>query len=113
MAGVTRENLNAPGGRQGRPRRARRAIAAGRGGRRHAAQADLQEVEELTGEPHCDESRLPVLGRRLGARGVFWMSASERGRLARARGRPLREAIVHVDRLYAEMAAAPMSPSIS
>ena len=55
----------------------------------------LREFEELTGETGCEESRLPVLARRLidegrcevlilslGARGVFWMSASERGRLA-------------------------------
>jgi 6-phosphofructokinase 2 len=55
----------------------------------------LREFEELTGETGCEESRLPVLARRLidegrcevlilslGARGVFWMSASGRGRLA-------------------------------
>ena len=54
----------------------------------------LREFEELTGEEGCEEARLPVLARRLiddrrcdvlilslGARGVFWMSASERGRL--------------------------------
>ena len=54
----------------------------------------LREFEELTGEEGCDESRLPTVARRLiddrrcevlilslGARGVFWMSASERGRL--------------------------------
>jgi 6-phosphofructokinase 2 len=55
----------------------------------------LREFEELTGEEGCEESRLAILGRRLidegrcqililslGARGVFWMSSSERGRLA-------------------------------
>ncbi|HTO12221.1 MAG TPA: 1-phosphofructokinase family hexose kinase, partial [Candidatus Binatia bacterium] len=55
----------------------------------------LHEFEELTGEANCDESRLPLVGRRLieqhrcellvlslGARGILWMSASERGRLA-------------------------------
>ena len=54
----------------------------------------LREFEELTGEEGCDETRLPTVARRLiddrrcnvlilslGARGVFWMSASERGRL--------------------------------
>jgi 6-phosphofructokinase 2 len=55
----------------------------------------LREFEELTGEKDCEESRLPVAARRLvdagrcsllvlslGARGVFWMTESERGRLA-------------------------------
>lgn len=55
----------------------------------------LREFEELTGEAGCEESRLPVLARRLihegrcellilslGPRGVFWISASEGGRLA-------------------------------
>ncbi|HYB41634.1 MAG TPA: 1-phosphofructokinase family hexose kinase [Candidatus Methylomirabilis sp.] len=55
----------------------------------------MREFEELTGEHGCDESRLPALGARLiaegrcqvlvlslGARGVLWMSATERGRLA-------------------------------
>ena len=89
----------------------------------------LLEFEELTGEANCEESRLPILARKLidsrqcailvvslGARGVFWMSALERGRLAApavpvrssvgagdsmvagivlslARGRPLRDAV--------------------
>jgi 6-phosphofructokinase 2 len=55
----------------------------------------LREFEELTGEEGCEEAQLAVLAGRLidnrrchvlilslGARGVFWMSASERGRLA-------------------------------
>lgn len=54
----------------------------------------LREFEELTGAEGCDETRLPLLARRLidegrcrilvlslGPRGVFWMSASEQGRL--------------------------------
>jgi 6-phosphofructokinase 2 len=54
----------------------------------------LREFEQLTGEEGCEESRLPTLAGRLleqgrcellvlslGARGVFWMSASGRGRL--------------------------------
>ena len=130
----------------------------------------LHEFEELTWERGADELRLPLLGRRLveskqcellvlslGARGVLWMSQSERGRLATpavpvkssvgagdsmvagivlalSRGQTLREAITlgvaagaasvmnpgtelchpeDVGRLYTEMAAAPMSPSIS
>lgn len=55
----------------------------------------LHEFEELTGETNCEESHLPILARKLidsrqcailvvslGARGVFWMSALDRGRLA-------------------------------
>jgi 6-phosphofructokinase 2 len=55
----------------------------------------LHEFEELTGERAADESRLLLLGRRLvdekrcellvlslGARGVLWISESDRGRLA-------------------------------
>jgi 6-phosphofructokinase 2 len=69
----------------------RRALAEGVS----VLKPSLREFEELTGEANCEESRLPVLARRLidegrcavlilslGARGVFWMSASERGRLA-------------------------------
>jgi 6-phosphofructokinase 2 len=61
----------------------------------HLLKPSLREFEEVTGEPGCEESRLPSLARRLvddgrceililslGARGVFWMSSSERGRLA-------------------------------
>ena len=61
----------------------------------HLLKPSLREFEELTGEPGCEESRLPSLAHRLvddgrceililslGARGVFWMSSSERGRLA-------------------------------
>ena len=60
----------------------------------HLLKPSLREFEELTGERGCEESRLPSLARRLiedgrcqililslGARGGFWMSASERGRL--------------------------------
>jgi 6-phosphofructokinase 2 len=69
----------------------RRAIGTGV----YLLKPSLREFEELTGEEGCDDSRLPVLARRLvdaarceililslGARGVFWMSATERGRLA-------------------------------
>jgi len=69
----------------------RRAVAEGV----TVLKPSLREFEELTGETGCEESRLPVLARRLidegccevlilslGARGVFWMSASDRGRLA-------------------------------
>jgi len=69
----------------------RRAIGTGV----YLLKPSLREFEELTGEEGCEESRLPVLARRLvdaarceililslGARGVFWMSATERGRLA-------------------------------
>jgi 6-phosphofructokinase 2 len=61
----------------------------------HVLKPSLREFEELTGEQGCEESRLPSLARRLvdagrceililslGARGVFWTSASERGRMA-------------------------------
>jgi len=54
----------------------------------------LREFEELMGEEDCEEARLPALAERLigsrrcgvlilslGARGVFWMSASQCGRL--------------------------------
>jgi 6-phosphofructokinase 2 len=104
----------------------RRAIGTGV----YLLKPSLREFEELTGEHGCEETRLPVLARRLvdegrceililslGARGVFWMSAAERGRLAAptvpvrssvgagdsmvagvvlalARGRPLAEAIM-------------------
>jgi 6-phosphofructokinase 2 len=69
----------------------RRAVASGV----YLLKPSLHEFEELTGERGADESRLPLLGRRLveekrcevlvlslGARGVLWMSQSERGRLA-------------------------------
>ena len=69
----------------------RRALAEGV----YLLKPSLREFEELTGEEGCEESRLPIVARRLidesrcevlilslGARGVFWMSASERGRLA-------------------------------
>jgi 6-phosphofructokinase 2 len=68
----------------------RRAVAEGV----DVLKPSLREFEELTGEDSVEEARLPVLARRLiderrcdililslGARGVFWMSASERGRL--------------------------------
>ncbi len=68
----------------------RRAVAEGV----DVLKPSLREFEELTGEEGVEEARLPVLARRLiddrrcaililslGARGVFWMSASERGRL--------------------------------
>ena len=68
----------------------RRALAEGV----DVLKPSLREFEELTGEEGCEEARLPALARRLiddrrcdvlilslGARGVFWMSASERGRL--------------------------------
>ena len=61
----------------------------------HLLKPSLREFEEVTGEPGCEESRLPSLAHRLvddgrceililslGARGVFWMSSSERGRLS-------------------------------
>jgi 6-phosphofructokinase 2 len=54
----------------------------------------LREFEELTGQEGCEEARLPALAQRLiddrrcdvlvlslGVGGVFWMSASERGRM--------------------------------
>jgi 6-phosphofructokinase 2 len=60
----------------------------------HVLKPSLREFEELTGEPGCEESRLPGLARRLvdagrceililslGPRGVFWLSSSGRGRL--------------------------------
>ena len=69
----------------------RRAVAEGV----TVLKPSLREFEELTGETGCQESRLSVLARQLiddgrcevlilslGVRGVFWMSASERGRLA-------------------------------
>ena len=69
----------------------RQAIAEGV----YLLKPSLREFEELTGEPGCEESRLPALGRQLvdegqcqvlilslGPRGVFWMSATARGRLA-------------------------------
>ena len=69
----------------------RRALAEGV----YLLKPSLREFEELTGEEGCEEPRLPIVARRLiderrcevlilslGARGVFWMSASERGRLA-------------------------------
>jgi 6-phosphofructokinase 2 len=69
----------------------RRALAEGVS----VLKPSLREFEELTGEAGCEESRLPTLAGRLiaegrcevlvlslGARGVFWMSASGRGRLA-------------------------------
>ena len=68
----------------------RRAVRAGV----YMLKPSLHEFEELTGERGADESRLPLLGRRLvedkccevlvlslGARGVLWMSQTERGRL--------------------------------
>jgi len=68
----------------------RRAVAEGVS----ILKPSLREFEELTGEEGCEESRLPILARRLiddrhcevlilslGARGVFWMSASDSGRL--------------------------------
>jgi 6-phosphofructokinase 2 len=69
----------------------RRAVEAGV----YLLKPSLHEFEELTGEKGADESRLPLLGRclveqkrcemlvlSLGARGVLWMTRSERGRLA-------------------------------
>ena len=69
----------------------RRAVEAGV----YLLKPSLHEFEELTGERGADESRLPLLARRLidgkhcrvlvlslGPRGVLWMSESERGRLA-------------------------------
>jgi 6-phosphofructokinase 2 len=87
----------------------RRAIGAGV----YLLKPSLREFEELTGEAGCDESRLPVLGRRLideggceilllslGARGVFWMSAAERGRLA-APAVPVRSSVGAGDSMVA------------
>ena len=68
----------------------RRAVAEGVS----ILKPSLREFEELTGHEGCEESRLRVLASRLiddghcevlilslGARGVFWMSASDSGRL--------------------------------
>jgi 6-phosphofructokinase 2 len=87
----------------------RRAIAEGVS----VLKPSLREFEELTGEEGCEESRLPILARRLidegrcevlilslGARGVFWMSASERGRLA-APAVPVRSSVGAGDSMVA------------
>ena len=87
----------------------RRAIATGV----YLLKPSLREFEELTGEGGCEESRLPVLGRRLidegcceililslGARGVFWMSAAARGRLA-APAVPVRSSVGAGDSMVA------------
>jgi 6-phosphofructokinase 2 len=68
----------------------RRAVAEGVS----ILKPSLREFEELTGETGCEESRLPLLARRLiddgrcdvlilslGARGVLWTSGAGRGRL--------------------------------
>jgi len=117
----------------------RRAAGAGV----YLLKPSLREFEELTGERNCEEARLPVLGQRLidegrceilvlslGAQGVLWMSASERGRraapavpvkssvgagdsmvagltLALARGWPLRDAVAFG---VAAAAASVMNP---
>jgi 6-phosphofructokinase 2 len=73
----------------------------------------LREFEELTGEHGCEESRLPGLARRLvdagrcrvlvlslGARGVLWMSATGRGRLA-APAVPVRSSVGAGDSMLA------------
>jgi 6-phosphofructokinase 2 len=87
----------------------RRAIEGGV----YLLKPSLREFEELTGESGCEESRLPVLGRRLldegaceililslGPRGVFWMSAAERGRLA-APAVPVRSSVGAGDSMVA------------
>jgi 6-phosphofructokinase 2 len=87
----------------------RHAIKAGV----HLLKPSLREFEELTGEGGCEESRLPILGGRLleqggcgililslGARGVFWMSATERGRLA-APAVPVRSSVGAGDSMVA------------
>jgi len=78
----------------------------------------LHEFEELSGESKCEESRLPVLGRRLieqgrctvlvlslGARGVLWLTASEHGRLA-APAVPVRSSVGAVDSMVAGIVLA-------
>jgi 6-phosphofructokinase 2 len=87
----------------------RRALGAGV----YLLKPSLREFEELAGEGGCEESRLPVLGGRLlaqggcqilvlslGARGVFWMSATERGRLA-APAVPVRSSVGAGDSMVA------------
>ena len=87
----------------------RRAIRAGV----YLLKPSLREFEELTGESGCEESRLPILARRLidegsceilllslGPRGVFWMSAAERGRLA-APAVPIRSSVGAGDSMVA------------
>ena len=79
----------------------------------HLLKPSLREFEELIGEGGCEESRLPVLGGRLldqggceililslGSRGVFWMSATERGRRA-APAVPVRSSVGAGDSLVA------------
>lgn len=78
----------------------------------------LREFEELTGKEGCEESQLPIVARRLidegrcqvlilslGARGVFWMSASERGRLA-APAVPVKSSVGAGDSLVAGVVLA-------
>jgi 6-phosphofructokinase 2 len=79
----------------------------------HLLKPSLREFEELAGEHGCEESRLPVLAGRLleqgaceilvlslGPRGVFWMSATERGRLA-APAVPVRSSVGAGDSMVA------------
>jgi len=92
----------------------RRAVGAGV----YLLKPSLREFEELTGEHNCEEARLPVLGRRLidegrcqilvlslGARGVLWMSATERGRLA-APAVPVKSSVGAGDSLVAGLTLA-------
>jgi 6-phosphofructokinase 2 len=92
----------------------RRAVEAGV----YMLKPSLREFEELTGESRCEESRLPLLGRRLidrgrcevlvlslGARGVLWMSATARGRLA-APAVPVRSAVGAGDSMVAGIVLA-------
>jgi 6-phosphofructokinase 2 len=83
------------------------------GGGVYLLKPSLREFEEITGERGCEESRLPGLGQRLldegrceililslGARGVLWMSATERGRRA-APAVPVRSSVGAGDSLVA------------
>lgn len=104
-----------------RPRGIRLVLDASGEPLRHAMRAggvyllkpSLREFEELTGEGGCEESHLPSLGGRLlaeggceililslGPRGVFWMSATERGRLA-APAVPVRSSVGAGDSMVA------------